>query len=48
MAIAPSRRQKLLSALNAGWKETLKEILDNLYVNVAIAIIEGWKNAEGS
>lgn len=46
MAIAPSRRQKLLSALDSGWKEALKEFLDNPYVNVAIAIIEGWKSTE--
>ena len=43
-AIAPNRRQRFLSALNAGWKEIIKEFLDNSYVNVAIAILEGWKN----
>lgn len=46
MAIAPTRRQRFLSALNAGWKEAIKEFLDNPYVNVSIAILEGWKNAE--
>ena len=45
MAIAPNRRQKFLSALDSGWKEAIKEFLDNPYVNVAIAIIEGWKSA---
>ena len=44
-AIAPNRRQRFLSALNAGWKEIIKELLDNSYVNVAIAILEGWGNA---
>lgn len=46
-AIALTRRQRFLSALNAGWKEIIKEFLDNSYVNVAIAILEGWKNVEG-
>ncbi|MGL4619095.1 MAG: hypothetical protein ACRCZS_08560, partial [Chroococcidiopsis sp.] len=45
MAIAPTRRQRFLNALDAGWKEIIKEFLDNSYVNVAIAILEGWKNA---
>lgn len=44
-AIAPNRRQRFLSALNAGGEEIIKELLDNSYVNVAIAILEGWKNA---
>ena len=47
MAIAPTRKERFLSALNAGWKEAIKEFLDNSYINVAIAILEGWKNAEG-
>ncbi len=43
-AVAPTRRARVLTALQAGGKEALKEFLDNPYLNVAIAIIEGWKN----
>ncbi|NJN12952.1 MAG: hypothetical protein HC815_35490 [Richelia sp. RM1_1_1] len=46
-AIAPERKKRFLSALNSGWKEAIKEILDNPYVNVTIAILEGWKNTSG-
>jgi len=44
MAIEPSRRQRFASALNAGWKEAIKELLDNAYLNIAIAILEGWQD----
>jgi uncharacterized protein YjbI with pentapeptide repeats len=46
MAVAPDRRKRFISALNAGWKETLKELLDNSYLNIAIAILEGWQEAK--
>ena len=45
--IAPTRRQQFLSALDAGWKEAIKEFLDNSYLNVVVAILEGWKNSKG-
>jgi hypothetical protein len=40
-----SRKERFTSALDAGWKETIKELLNNKFVNVAIAVLEGWKNA---
>jgi hypothetical protein len=46
-AIAPTRKERFVNALNAGWKETIKELLDNKFLNVAIAVLEGWSNAEG-
>ncbi|WP_088239626.1 hypothetical protein [Calothrix rhizosoleniae] len=46
-AIAPTRKDRFASALNAGWKEAIKELLDNKFLNVAIAVLEGWKNAGG-
>jgi uncharacterized protein YjbI with pentapeptide repeats len=45
MAISSTRRQRILSALDAGSKEALKEFMDNPYLNVAMAILEGWKNS---
>lgn len=41
-AIAPNRREKFLSALQAGWKELLKEFLEYPYLSSGIAILEGW------
>jgi len=42
--IPSSLKTKFISALQAGWKEAVKEFLDNPYVNVGIAILEGWQN----
>jgi hypothetical protein len=42
-AIPQTRKERFLNALQAGGKEALKEFLDNPYLNVAIAVIEGWK-----
>ncbi len=42
--IPPSNRQRIVGALQAGGKEALKELLDNPYVNVGVAIVEGWKH----
>jgi hypothetical protein len=42
-AVSRNQKQRFLNALQAGGKEALKEFLDNPYVNVAIAAIEGWK-----
>ena len=43
-SIPPSKRQRFVGALQAGGKEALKELLDNPYVNVGVAIVEGWQN----
>lgn len=45
-AIEPTRREGFLSALQAGWKEAIQEFLDNPYLNVGIATLEGWKAAD--
>jgi uncharacterized protein YjbI with pentapeptide repeats len=45
-AVDPTLKAKFLSALQAGWKEAIKEFLDNPYVNVGVAILEGWEEAE--
>ena len=42
--IPPNNRQRFVGALQAGGKEALKELLDNPYVNVGVAIVEGWQN----
>jgi len=43
-AIPPNKRQRFVGALQAGGKEAFKELLDNPYVNVGVAIVEGWQN----
>ncbi|MGD1699777.1 NACHT domain-containing protein [Dapis sp. BLCC M229] len=43
-SIPPNNRQRFVGALQAGGKEALKELLDNPYVNVGVAIVEGWQN----
>jgi uncharacterized protein YjbI with pentapeptide repeats len=45
-AVDPTLKAKFLSALQAGWKEAIKEFLDNPYVNVGVAILEGWQEAK--
>jgi len=44
--IPPPKRQRYVNALQEGGKELFKELMDNIYVNVAIAAIEGWQSAE--
>jgi uncharacterized protein YjbI with pentapeptide repeats len=44
--IPPTKRQRFANALREGGKEFLKELMDNMYLNVAIATIEGWQAAE--
>jgi enoyl reductase-like protein len=46
IAVSPTLKAKFVSALQAGWKETIKEFLDNPYVNVGVAILEGWLETE--
>ncbi len=45
-AIPPTRREQFLGALQAGWKEAIREFLGKSYLNVGIATLEGWKLAE--
>ncbi len=47
-SIPPSNRKRFVGALQAGGKEALKELLDNPYVNVGIAIVEGWQNPKSN
>jgi len=42
-AIPRTHKERFLNALQQGGKEALQEFLDNSYLNVAIAVIEGWK-----
>jgi uncharacterized coiled-coil protein SlyX len=42
-AISPTRREQFLSALQAGWKEAIKEFLEQSYFSIAIATLEAWK-----
>lgn len=39
-------RDRLVGALSKGGKAAISEFLDNPYVNISIAIIEGWREAE--
>lgn len=45
-SIPPTLRARTVSALKAGGKEALKELLDNPYVNIGVAIVEGWQSPE--
>lgn len=46
VAVSPTLKAKFVSALSAGWKEMIVELLDNSYVNVGVAILEGWQDTE--
>jgi uncharacterized protein YjbI with pentapeptide repeats len=43
-AIPVTVRQRAVAALEAGGKAAIEEFLDNPYVNVGMAIVEGWRN----
>ncbi|MDE5081229.1 MAG: hypothetical protein O4859_07870, partial [Trichodesmium sp. St18_bin1] len=43
-SIPPNNRQRFFGALQALGKEALKELLDNPYINVGVATVEGWQN----
>jgi hypothetical protein len=43
--ISPTMKQRAVGALQAGGKAALEEFLDNPYVNVGVAIVEGWREA---
>lgn len=45
-AIPSTRREQFLNALQAGWKEAIKDFLEHSYLNVAFAILEEWKQAD--
>ncbi len=45
-SVPPTLRARTVSALKAGGKEALKELLDNPYVNIGLAIVEGWQSPE--
>ena len=45
-AVAAPVRKRLVSAVTAGGKAAIEEFLDNPYLNVAMAAIEGWKTGE--
>ncbi len=40
----PALKQRLISALESGSKEALKELTNNPYVNILVATYEGWRN----
>ncbi|MBD2303299.1 hypothetical protein H6G28_32875 [Nostoc sp. FACHB-190] len=41
--IPPIRRERFFNALKAAGKAAIEEFLDNPYVNVVVATIEGWQ-----
>lgn len=43
-AMSPTKKERLISAVQEGGKAALEEFLDNPYVNVTLAIVEGWRN----
>ncbi|NEO71597.1 pentapeptide repeat-containing protein [Moorena sp. SIO3H5] len=43
-AITPTKKERLIHALKEGGQAAIEEFLDNSYLNVAIRIIEGWRN----
>ncbi|MBD0304513.1 MAG: hypothetical protein ICV85_20850 [Tolypothrix sp. T3-bin4] len=45
-AIPPTKRERFVNALQAGGIELFKELMDNMYINVAIATIECWQSVE--
>ncbi|ESA33824.1 pentapeptide repeat-containing protein [Leptolyngbya sp. Heron Island J] len=46
IAIPPTIKQRAKSALQAGIQSSIEEFLDNPYVNVGMAIIEGWREEQ--
>ncbi|NEN96868.1 MAG: pentapeptide repeat-containing protein [Moorea sp. SIO3I7] len=43
-AITPTKKERLINAIKEGGQGAIEEFLDNPYLNVAIRIIEGWRN----
>jgi uncharacterized protein YjbI with pentapeptide repeats len=44
--VPPTMKQRAVGALQSGGKAALEEFLDNPYVNVGVAIVEGWREAK--
>jgi hypothetical protein len=42
----PTFKARVIGALKAGGTEALKELVDNPLINILIAALEGWQNAE--
>lgn len=42
----PELKERVIGSLKAGGIEAIKELADNLYVNVLIAAYDGWKNPQ--
>jgi hypothetical protein len=42
----PALKERVIGALKSGGIEAVKEITDNLYVNILLAAYEGWQNPE--
>ena len=42
----PELKERVIGALTAGGIEAIKELADNIYVNVLIAAYDGWKNPQ--
>ncbi|NEP62272.1 MAG: pentapeptide repeat-containing protein [Symploca sp. SIO2G7] len=42
----PDLKGRVVAALKAGGIEALKELADNLYVNILVAAYEGWRNPQ--
>lgn len=45
-AIPLTRREHFLGALQAGWQEAIQEFLEQPYLHIGIATLEGWKIAD--
>ncbi|MEH2359283.1 substrate-binding periplasmic protein [Nostoc sp.] len=44
--IPPEQRSRIVRALKAGGEKALEELLDNPYLNVAIAVVKEWQKEE--
>ncbi|MEH1840263.1 MAG: transporter substrate-binding domain-containing protein [Nostoc sp.] len=44
--IPPEQRSKIVRALQAGGEKALEELLDNPYLNIAIAVVKEWQREE--
>lgn len=44
--IPTPQQEQFLNALQAGWQDMMQEFLEQRYLSMAIAILEGWKQEE--
>ncbi|MBD6621268.1 hypothetical protein FNW02_37680 [Komarekiella sp. 'clone 1'] len=42
----PTLKARVISALKAGGTEAFKELIDNPLINILLASIDGWQEAE--